>query len=394
MKTFIFNYSHETCLASGSPCYFPRGHVRIMEHDLMPLAAFFAAKQDRVVVSDDMVSACSDFYERLGCPCNFVSFDDLERSVVDAPVTIIPWGKDARLFHSLEKAHIPHHGPGAGELNGIRNLASRQTAVRILRDIMSKSEELSLCGSSAYCTNVEAVKECIVRFGKTVLKAPWSSSGRGLRFINDKLEEPVTGWCRNIIRKQGGIVAEPFWNKMRDFACEFTVLSSGEVRYEGLSLFVTTDRCTYLGNIVASQDRLRNMLFSGNKSLEEDFHVVLSHLKEILQSVFSGNYVGPVGVDMMLCKMENDEIRIHPCVEMNVRNTMGLLAMRLERMLPAGKVGMFTMRYEHTHEDLCRYVDRQPDAQFDTDGKLVNGSLLLSPPISDTHFAAVLSVGE
>jgi hypothetical protein len=45
-----------------------------------------------------------------------------------------------------------------------------------------------------------------------------------------------------------------------------------------------------------------------------------------LQKLLDGNYNGPLGVDLMIIKKE-EALRLHPCVEINLRNTMGHIAL-------------------------------------------------------------------
>lgn len=376
-------------MANGNPFYWPSLHVQAMEHDLMPLATFFASDGDAVIVSEDMLSVCQDFYDRMKQPYHFISLKSGNKYVDDTGI-VTPWGKDTRLAYILKKSGISINGMETDVLTTIRELASRKTAVQMLHSIMKDADNLPLCGESVYCSSVNEVEDSISDYGNSVLKAPLSSSGRGLRFAQDALDQPTRNWCRNVIEMQGGVVVEPYFNKIQDFACEFTIESSGDIQFDGLSLFTTNDRCSYMGNIVASQQQLRQIL-----SLNMDISVLdetVDKLKTHLHSIFAGKYMGPLGVDMMLCRMSDGEIRVHPCVEINVRYTMGMLSMQLLPLLAQGSVGQFTIQFETTEEGMQQYIRQLPEPQFNHEGLLSRGSLLLTPVIPITRFVAVLEV--
>ncbi|WP_443962282.1 hypothetical protein [Prevotellamassilia timonensis] len=91
-------------------------------------------------------------------------------------------------------------------------------------------------------------------------------------------------------------------------------------------MFDTTETGGYTGNTLALQAALERVLarqFDG-----------LDILKEICSAVLSqhiaARYEGPLGVDMMLVKMAQG-IMLHPCIVVNLRRTMGYVALDVAR---------------------------------------------------------------
>ena len=81
-----------------------------------------------------------------------------------------------------------------------------------------------------------------------MIKAPWSSSGRGLQPItktpvHPKVWEKVMG----IVKEQGFAIAEPLLNKALDLALLFE-LKRGKVETLGTSYFFTNNKGQYEGN--------------------------------------------------------------------------------------------------------------------------------------------------
>ena len=120
---------------------------------------------------------------------------------------------------------------------------------------------------------------------------------------------------------------EPRYNKMCDFAMEFVSTPDGGVRYCGLSVFKTLN-AQYTGNVVGSERFKRDLLSRYvSQPLLDD---IASRLEQNLTAMLSGRYAGEFGVDMMVVAgAEGDRFLLHPCVEINLRRTMGHLALSL-----------------------------------------------------------------
>lgn len=141
---------------------------------------------------------------------------------------------------------------------------------------------------------------------------------------------PLLNWAQNIIKQQGGIMLEPYYNNVKDFGMEFLCNAAG-VEYQGLSVF-STESGFYHGNIVASEDFKLQMLSQWITA--ERLLMVKKAIKDILSEEMGNRYCGPFGVDMMIVKSDDGSIRLHPMVETNVRRTMGHVALSLFGKLP------------------------------------------------------------
>ena len=384
MNLFFFNYSHDLALANGSSNYILPRHVRMMEHDLMPMAAFCAEKGDAIAVDESLTKTCTEFYKPL---CNDIEFVSTTTLPADKR-QLRPWGIDFRLERILQKAGLPYPFTSK-DIEHLHRLSSRIVASELLHSLRTALPHLPLCGESTACYTEAQVAQVVSFHPSTLLKAPWSGSGRGLRFASRTIEPPLTGWCRNILQAQGALMVEPIYNKVTDIAVEFMAEPSGQINYLGLSLFRTTDRCTYLGNTIAPQAVLEQEAF-GEIGIGV-LHEVTDHIGRLLETTIDRHYTGPLGVDMMICR-DKDGLKLHPCVEINFRNTMGILALHLERFVSNRCTGIFQMRYEHTETALQTYAAALPTPRFDSDGKLCQGCLLLTPILADTRYIAWLSV--
>lgn len=316
----VFNLCHDLALACGSPSYCPPQRVACLERDLLPLALATMREGDMLVVDDRDVDAINSRRAARGLAGTVVGRSSLRKVAADVE-RVLPWGWDERLAAWLRRSGVTCL-PTAARLNSIRKLASKATADEVLRRLGSHE---GWCGASSEVFTVEAAAIQVAAYGASVLKAPWSSSGRGLRRVADgELTAADRQWVAGVIGKQGSVVIQPWFDKILDLAAEFIADAEG-VRFEGFSLFLT-DRFSYKGNLLLPQRELkrRAALPVGERLLS---HTV-ERLAEVLSELTRGKYEGPLGVDMMVCRV-GDAALLNPCIELNARMTMGMLAMRL-----------------------------------------------------------------
>ncbi|MBR2114466.1 MAG: hypothetical protein IJ929_07345 [Prevotella sp.] len=250
------------------------------------------------------------------------------------PITAVePWGWDRAICAELRRAGVKDEVLPTDEMvQHIRQLSHRRTSAQLLPLLQMEGT----VGEAFECKTVEEVTELMQRYGRLVLKAPWSSSGRGVRFCeNEKGEMRNENWVRNVIKAQGSMMAEPYYNKVKDFGMEFEADAEGRIHYLGLSLFHTVNGA-YEGNILATESVKREMI-----SRYIPISLLDSVKQRIVERLHLDGYIGPFGIDMMIVKsigngnhnsqlsIVNCQLGLHPCVEINLRRTMGHVALSI-----------------------------------------------------------------
>ena len=216
--------------------------------------------------------------------------------------------------------------PDEGALIDIRHLSNRRNTINTLQVLRMRLEDQT-CGESVYVTTFEAGQKVLKKWKNVVFKAPWSSSGRGIRYVNGPMSEATENWLRRVMEKQGGVMIEPYYNKVKDFGMEFYAEKDGSIRFEGFSLFITQNGA-YTGSLLGSYEEKLEMLSR---------YVPVALLENIIERVikFSPHrierqYSGPFGLDMMIVAGDDGKgFLLHPCVEINLRRTMGHVALAL-----------------------------------------------------------------
>ena len=136
------------------------------------------------------------------------------------------------------------------------------------------------------------------------------------------------------------------YNKVEDFAMEFYADGRGRVVFAGYSVFHTGGSGMYAGNDLLSDEKILQKLSAYVP--QEEFIRLRTRLEEELSALFGGFYHGYLGVDMMICHFPDEApvYRIHPCVEINLRMNMGVVARLLtDRYLAADAEGAFRIDY-------------------------------------------------
>lgn len=349
MTIHIFNPEHDIALASNLE-HFTAPHAgRELRNDLGVLPALWAKPDEYVLVDDKSSAECS--LRHWGLPeidaklIDTTDIKNLLRQKSDdndafSRLKIMPWGWDTALRHELIATGLPVESlPTNAWLNALRIMSHRAWAST---NILSKLRHIEgTVGESCELKTINEVRQYLSKHHSIVLKAPWSSSGRGIRYISDikgmsqdgrrnastyyGLTTQLEGWIRNVINRQGSVMAEPYYNKVCDFGMEFISHGRGEVVYRGLSIFQTSNGA-YTGNLLDDETHKEMQLC---RFLSQNLlRMVASRIVELTSQTLAKTYHGPFGIDMMVVRV-GEKLMLHPCVEMNLRMTMGHVAILL-----------------------------------------------------------------
>lgn len=398
-KIHYFNPGHETAVLLGSENYTPPATVQRMIRDLSYLPVWYADAGDYV------------FTEEILSP-RFLTLQPKELRPFATPVTrkelcskgeampdtlAAPWGlspQSHNLFEGLKKqCRLPLSIPEWKE--AYFALTGRQTAAKCLDKIRELLPDQQVPVSAKFCKEVQEVeKYLILQNAPFVLKTPYSSSGRGLLWLPERnLSAKDCNWIAGALRKQGSISIECALNKYQDFAMEFYSDGEGNVRYEGLSVFGAERKGAYSGSVLGSQEYLSS--FFVDHFGEATFLHIREAVQKAVQSIYGHVYTGYLGVDMLVYRKADNSFGIHPCIEINMRYTMGLVALRLSEKYLAPKArGDMNITYVSkagvAYEKHC-FMKKAFPLKI-RGGKIKEGYLSLCPITKETRYSAYMLV--
>ena len=283
-QIYIFNPEHDLCIANGDENFVP------------PRSAVGFAKENM------------DLSENLKRP-------NKQRR------QIIPWGWN----HSLKKRLInegidPATLPSEEELQFIRTHSRREFALYVHSRLSCADSQIIGPDYRIVATSLSDIEAFISANGRAVLKSPLSGSGKGIRFVRERLSESDEGWCRRTLEKQGSVIVERRFGIVKECAMLFECHHEG-IDFIGYSLFESRNGA-YSRNILASNEDIEDII-TGYMS-RDTLTTIREGLKSILADTLVGHYEGFLGVDQMIC--QTDSPVFIPVSEINLRMTMGLVA--------------------------------------------------------------------
>jgi hypothetical protein len=390
---YIFNPDHDLALANFSSTYTPPTSAIKIKTDLQLLPVWYSGEERVIVNRNADVDFFDDIEKYFNLMPYIISIEDAYKYPAEA---IKPWGWNPSLRRKLLTSGVDEANlPTMDELKMLRQYSNRSNSVRLLHEL--KEESRFYCGDSYYFTELDRLLDYLQVVGceDKVLKMPLSGSGKGLIWILGDITDKQVDWCRRVISQQGGIVAEPMFEKVQDFAMEF-YLDRGRCRFVGYSLFNTASSGAYVGNELMSDKNIECRL---SELVEIE---LLYRLRESLVSklsVYFADYQGYLGVDMMVCADRNDSglsYKIHPCVEINMRMNMGVVAHNFHKsfMYPEGE-GIYNVRYFKRRGDALKFHEykKRESKPVVVEGKIESGYMSLTPVYSDTQYLAYVLIG-
>ncbi len=316
----VFNPETEYALGHGGNYYTPPASVVELRKRLALLPAVYAAPGDFIMLMDNPDRPPDPAHQSLVeskeltvLPC------DADLSALSDDVSVEPWGWN----RSLRQWLVDHGAnqeklPAVEWLKEFRELAHRHTTVQFLRRcgvpfLLLPREMFTLHMATEWCKTL----------GDGYIKAPWSSSGRGVyRGFNPEARD-VQQWIYGTIRRQGSVMVEPAWDRLIDYATEWR-LTNGKAHFLGYSLFEVDNHCQYVCNVPGSQQDIEEYLAEHSSEEWKPVNVVAKQ-KDALEDIVAPHYAGLLGVD---CLIDFDG-NVNPCVEINMRRTMGMIGLNI-----------------------------------------------------------------
>ncbi len=301
-------------------------------------------------------------------------------------------------------------GPVASELMrryapSVPAVADRQWREPVPVELFSKLSGVKLADSMGetlgdfygrWCETVDEVKQAVMdemeQSGDVLMKAALSSAGRGHCKIlqGQGWDERTLGWVKNVIDSQGGLVVEPWLDRVLDFSAQYEVTQNG-VKFVGMTRVVNDAAGRYLGTFVNARwargldAELARFLFEKSQVMKIYRDELPQRIEQMVDKQFRGNF----GIDAMV-HLTPDGYRLRKVVEVNPRMTMGRVALELHKKSQPGKAGFFEIVRKEAVGNLDEWLASL--APVDSEQWLSEGSYTLNDPHSAQKFIAVWHV--
>jgi len=403
---YLFNPTCEYAVANGLASWQPNRLLQKMEEDLGMLPLFFARPSDVVLVKKIPPADYQEALEKIGiAPPRFIQISEIAKNdtFLNEPKNrLLPWGWSPAAHRLLEPLKLScskefQRSPVANWKPEYRKIYSKKFALGILKELLPLLPADKILPPRLIpqvCTTKPEIETLIRKWGKVMVKAPWSSSGRGLQRVTktpvvEKVWEKVLG----IISDQGYAITEPLLNKVLDMALEFELIK-GKVNFLGISRFLTDAKGQYQGNFLNGWPD--NMDLETVKFAEKLPEMIIKPLLTVLEnSLLPKFYEGKFGVDTLIFRDEKNDLRVNPCLEINVKQNMGLLSLELEKLISPEKKGIFKTFYnpEKPFLELKHEMEKEHPLNLHNK-KIESGFFPIMPVVENTNFGAFILVSD
>jgi len=400
---YFFNPTCELAVANGSFSYMPPLLLQEMEYDLSILPLAFCTQKDIVLTETAPSAEFVQNMENYGFEMpEFCSLNRLEILSDHSFETISPWGWSPAAhfkFKNLKSKCTEDfkRSPVYNWKDEHKLLFERSASLRFLSEIIGNNPPKWFVNKEMLGNKINSCEEIEVLLTKhspLVLKAPMSSSGRGIQIIRKpKLNTSNRQWISGILKQQKYIIAEPFLEKLFDLSFQFLIKDNFEVEYLGYSIFETNSNGQYKGTFIRPD---LTALFP-----DEDSSDIIDKINEtafiirnaLSTSVYAKWHRGFLGVDSLFFKNQKS-LMIQPCIEINSRMNMGILSLFLEKKIHPMASGRFELFFGKVNEYMdfvAKKTELFPPKLLD--GKLHSGFITLVEPAKKNKFGAYISLG-
>lgn len=207
--------------------------------------------------------------------------------------------------------------------------AVRQANSRLFAFQLAQKLGLDLPGSATAFSSAEVLARLKDLHGPAVVKPIFGNAGIGLTFVENW---PLTAQQEATISEslaQGGgaAIIEPWVQRTDDFSTYFQLEQDGTIRDFTIQRCLVGRSGSFYGMIIEPGQKL-----SAAPLLQQVAQEVASSLQDI-------GYFGPVVIDGYSYRMPDGTLAINPLVEINARQTMGMIARHLyQKLSPTGAI--------------------------------------------------------
>ncbi|MDO5570354.1 MAG: hypothetical protein Q4F97_02670 [Bacteroidales bacterium] len=304
MNIWFYNPDNDMALANGDKNFVSPLAIQKMSDDLVPMFEHIKFDGDKI----------------------FYNVNDLDsRNIVNAKAFV--WGWSPAVLNFIKSLPIEFLNlPSEDDINYLRDISHRKTSIEILKSLNIYDSDYPLPQLPILCSEIEEISVMFDNQEKFILKSPWSSSGKGIIWSKQNTKQNLLNRAKNILNKNRSIIIEKEFDKIIDFGALFYADENGSVSFYGFSLFNTDINGIYRGNVLASNEDIKQIITSFiNRELLDN---TICMLIPILKKILNNKYTGFFGIDMMIYK-DCNIFHLHPCIELNLRMTMGVVASML-----------------------------------------------------------------
>ena len=377
-KLYYFNPTCEMEVVNDTPYYTAPKMIESLKKSLSIVPIFLANEDDYILIDDDIPVEFIEMLKNYGLTVpKVISLKNSNNEIVDA-VEFEPWGWSKSVTQKVRKFALDNDITLKENYlwdSDSRKMLSRFSGYELLKIVSKKisiSKNLSIPQLPIVVTKLDDLVD-IEKEMKTpmLIKTPWSASGRGLYNIRSNNERSYESqWVKAKLNEQKTLFVEPLLNKKQDLSFHF-YKDGSQISFVGINYFESAKDGKFQGCYVNYKQNPDFNLHIINKDAIDEAKIILQESLKELSSIV--NYSGYIGIDALFFEDVNGEISLHPAIEMNLRKTMGLVNIFIEKNIDKDSYGFWEIVSRK------EYLQHCPHKNSVNNGKLVSGKFNLSP---------------
>jgi uncharacterized ferritin-like protein (DUF455 family) len=361
---FVFNPFAEAYIARGD-AFTPVKHQQQMARDLQNLPQFLCREDDIVLVEKKPSAQFLSTLKSAGFTLpEFVEWPEAPVLKARKLGRVRPWA-----WSPDSLAMLAPFLPGvSGEPRRaedffnerIAALYSKAWSAGLLGRLLERLGETGrnapwLCPPSVVGTMARSFEEALeavaaIRSGgrhRVVVKQSLGLAGHNaIRLWEPSLTEAQRRWIESAARQAGGVVVEPWLERLADFSIQLEMAGSG-LKLVGYMGLINDAKGQFRANSVAPDFARRlppdvSAAFADFKQAMPEIYRMYETLLALLeQELRAAAYEGPLGIDAFVYRDPEGASRLKPVVEINPRYTMGRVTAELMKQTAPGGHGVF-----------------------------------------------------
>lgn len=340
-----FNPGYEASVADNLRYYTPPKMVRQLRRDLQCLPLYYATSDAKVFISSPLSEEWSH--------------PQLVTQIAEG-AKLLPWGWAPELEGLFGSALLPYTP------QEMAYFCSRRQGAKLWHAVYRERPELF------QFTPPQPLTLDFDLQGKAwVVKSDFTSSGRGVRLVTNKEELD-----KIVAKSRYPLFIEPFYKIIAELGLEYHY-HKGEMTYLGYHQALT-NKGQYIGSHL------------GPLSLEVDIEEYAEVVRQGLAQLSLGRYEGVIGVDTALYRWRDGSLHFVPCLEVNIRPTMGYVALSLAERYLQGRQGQFSIARQSP--GLLSQLSSNRPLYLSAEKPLPTGLYPLTPILDESYFVALLQV--
>lgn len=390
-NVFLFDPTCEMAIANSSPYYHPPQNIVHFSEQLSWLPILLADEADYIISKNEYNDRLASIFEKLGR-----KLPEIVDSGIDYSFNrFVPWGWSPMIHHRYKNIKKMcgdsfHRMPNSEWSSTVQKYYERAFALDVCKGLidckLSSIQLLPKTDLPQVVQDMAELEKVLMDKRKIMAKLPLSSSGRGVLKVDvNNFTENERGRVRRMIEMQTYVTVEKYLDISTEFGMLFSYFSDEGLRFHGFS-FTQTQNGRYNGNLVNQIPK--NI---SQELLDEIRQKLVPNIGKVLdESGLFNNYNGYFGVDACVYK-EQGELKLNPCMEINLRMTMGHIALAAADLLVRESRAEFKIYSGENFEYFCRQM-RNTKPLLMIDEKIVSGFVSLSPESENARTGAYLQV--